>query len=167
MNEPTFPMLSRLIKKLAVTLTEEEFDLRANDLAQVCQDIQTEEARAADVKAQLKARITQLQARQAELSSIVRRREEQRDVTCEVLADFDAGDAIEVRTDNMKILSRRPLTEKERQSHLPLEPEPAPGTLAEQVEAAAKEQAADPALDAGSAEYRRYINEPNAADPRD
>lgn len=76
MNEPTFPMLSRLIKKLAVTLTEEEFDLRANDLAQVCQDIQTEEARAADVKAQLKARITQLQARQAELSSIVRRREE-------------------------------------------------------------------------------------------
>jgi hypothetical protein len=151
-----FPVLTRSIKTLPVALTSDEFTDRAEGLALVCQDIQTEEARANDVKAQLKARLTQLEGRRAELSSIVSRKEEMRQVECEVRADFDNGEAIEFRTDNMRLLSRRPLTEKERQSHLPLEPEPAPGTLAEQVEAAAKAE-----------EHQKYISDPNAPDPRD
>ena len=156
MDDHAFPVLSRSIKTLPVSLTADEFTDRAEGLAQICQDIQTEEARANDVKAQLKARLTQLEGRRAELTSIVSRKEEMRQIECEVRADFDNGEAIEFRTDNMRILSHRPLTEKERQSHLPLEPEPTPGTLAEQVEAAAKAE-----------EHKRYVEDPNAPDPRD
>lgn len=156
LREGQFPVLSRTVKTLPVALTSDEFTNRAEGLAQVCQDIQAEEARANDVKAQLKARLTQLEGRRAELTIVVARKEEMRQIECEVRADFDNGEAIEFRTDDMRILSHRPLTEKERQSHLPLEPEPAPGTLAEQVEAAAKAE-----------EHAKYLADPNAPDPRD
>jgi hypothetical protein len=106
--------------------------------------------------------MTQLEGRRSELTSIVSREEEMRQIECEVRADFDNGEAIEFRNDNMRILSRRPLTASERQSHLPLEPEPAPGTLAEQVEAAAKEEEA-----AKAKEHKAYTEDPNAPDPRD
>jgi cell pole-organizing protein PopZ len=127
MSDPTpMPILTRGVKTLACKLTEDDFDERAKALAEVCQEIVAEESRGADVKAQLKARITQLEARRNELSIVVARREEMRQVGVETLADFDRGQAIEVRTDTLKILSQRPLTEGERQAHLPLAEEPQP-----------------------------------------
>jgi hypothetical protein len=131
-EKPTpMPILSRYTSTLPVKLTEDEFKERAEGLAQLCQDITAEESRAADVKAQLKARLTQLEGRRSELSIVVARKEEMRPVGCEVLADFENYKAIILRTDTGVIMSVRPLTDSERQSHLPLEPEPAPGTKPE------------------------------------
>jgi hypothetical protein len=114
------PILSRFQEHLACPLTDEEFADRAKALAETCQEIQAEESRAADIKAQLKARLTGLEARRNELSIVVGRREENRDVPVEMRADLDTGQALKVRTDTMKILSSRPLTDNERQQHLPL-----------------------------------------------
>jgi hypothetical protein len=125
------PILSRYTSTLPVKLTEEEAKERAKALAQLCQDITAEEARATDVKAQLKARLTQLEGRRSELSIIVAREEEMRPIACEVIADYENNKAIILRTDTGVILSVRPLTDTERQSRLPLEPEPAPGTKPE------------------------------------
>jgi hypothetical protein len=123
-----FPILSRNVKTLPCTLTEEDFNTQAKDLAEACQEILAEEARQADTKAQLKARMTQLEACRNCLAIVVARREEMRRVQTQTYADLDKGQAIEVRTDNMKVLASRPLTDNERQQHLPLNDENAQGS---------------------------------------
>lgn len=128
-DSKNFPVLTKSIKTLSVKLTDDEFNDRAHALAEVCQEIQTEEKRATDQKTQMKARMTQLEARRSELTSIVAAGEEMRQVECKVFADFEHSQAVECRLDTMKILTARPLTDNERQTHLPLNDDhpPEPG----------------------------------------
>jgi hypothetical protein len=115
-----YPTLSTFTKPMPVALTDDEYMDRAKQLAACCQDIQAEEDRAKDIKEQLKARLSQLTSHRTDLSIAVSRREEMRPIEMVVLADYEAGEAITVRSDTVRVESRRPLTDAERQSHLPL-----------------------------------------------
>lgn len=111
-------VLGTFTKPTLCTLTKDEMLERARDLAQTDEDIQAEEQRAADVKAQLKAAMTELTARRTRLSSIVRRGQEMRDVevTVEVTKP---GRVREVSVETGEVLlSDRAMTEDEAQGRL-------------------------------------------------
>lgn len=120
MNSPT--VLKHVTKKLPVALTDSELIEKARDLGEVIEDIASETAGQADQKAQMKARLTELHAREQQLASVVRRREETRDVACELLTD-DGINAQLIRLDTNVLVVARPLSEEERQMTLPVEPE--------------------------------------------
>lgn len=113
--------LSTITRKLPVPLTAAEYAERSDELARTCEDIMAEEQRASDVKAELKARMAQLAGRRAELTVIVRRKEEQRDVRC-VLCYVEGRkgpDVATIRTDSAEEIGRRPMTDDEKQMYLP------------------------------------------------
>lgn len=109
----------REVRSLPCTLTEAEFLERSRGLANVTNDIATEEARQVEVKAEMKARLAVLTAQQAKLASAVSRGEEYRDV--EVLVEFDENALLvrSVRSDTGALVDERPMTESERQRVLP------------------------------------------------
>lgn len=113
-------VIATLTKCLPVKLTQDELLQKSAELAGTVQDCATEEIRQADIKAQLKARLAELEARRTQLVIVVTRKEEERDVRCEVLADYAALTATIVRTDTGEAVSSRPLTDAERQDALPL-----------------------------------------------
>ena len=109
-------------KSLPVRLTEQELLQKSAELASTVQDYATEESRQVDIKAQLKAKLTELDARRTQLASVVARREEYRDVRCEIVANTKTLLAQIVRTDTGEVIQTRPLTMEERQMVLPLAP---------------------------------------------
>lgn len=111
-------LLSTSHDTLLCALTAEEFDARSTALARLCQDITSEEQRHGDVKAQLKAALTKLQAERDSLALVVGRRAELRDVATRVMADFARGEALVIREDTGEVVRRRALTEFERQESL-------------------------------------------------
>lgn len=108
-------------RSLAVRLTDAEFIERATALAKVNQDIGVEEDRQVDLKSQMKAQLTMLDSQRAKLSSVVARREEVRDVVCDVHHDYDRGFVEVVRQDTGESISVRPMTDAERQMQLTME----------------------------------------------
>jgi|WetSurMetagenome_2_1015567.scaffolds.fasta_scaffold27452_6 hypothetical protein len=114
------PVIATYTKNLPVKLTQEELLQKSAELAGTVQDYATEESRQVDIKAQLKAKLTELDAKRTQLAIVVARREEYRDVRCEVVADPAALTAVIVRTDTGEIVEKRALTDKERQDTLPL-----------------------------------------------
>jgi hypothetical protein len=106
---------------LTCPLTDEEFMLRAHHLALVCQDIENEEDRQSQIKADMKAALAKLEAEQSRLTLIVARKAEVRDVLVDIIADDVAGEAITVRQDTGEIIHRRQLEPAERQLPLDLE----------------------------------------------
>jgi hypothetical protein len=119
-----FVSLKKLTRNLPCRLTETELLDRADQLSVVVQETTAEEGRQTDVKAQMKARLTELDARKTRLAITIGRKEEYRDVEVELMADVQAGTVTIYRMDNGEALETRPMTEQERQSSLPLE-EPA------------------------------------------
>ena len=116
------PMLEKTVSRnVPCRLTHEEWNDRANDLAQAVQDLQTEERRQTDVKAGLKARLAELQSRQSTLADVVARREESRDIVCDQMAYPDRGIVEVIRRDTGEICETRPLDDNERQMVLKLE----------------------------------------------
>ena len=109
---------------LSCQLTDEEFMLRAHHLALVCQDIENEGDRQSQIKADMKAAMSKLEAEQSRLSLIVARKAEVRDVLVDVLADDMIGEAITVRQDTGEIIGRRKLQPNEQQLPLELEARP-------------------------------------------
>jgi hypothetical protein len=107
-------------KSLPVRLTLDEVLQKSADLAGTVQDYATEESRQADIKAQLRAKLTELDAKRTQLAIVVARKEEYRDVRCEVVADVETLLANITRTDTGEIVQSRPLTDSERQKALPL-----------------------------------------------
>ena len=108
-------------EQLSCHLTDEEFMVRARDLALVCQDLEGEADRQSQIKADMKAAMTKLEAEQSRLSLIVARKAEVRDVLVDVLADDMMGEAITVRQDTGEIINRRKLLASEQQLPLDLE----------------------------------------------
>ena len=106
---------------LPCKLTDDELREYGQDLAKVRQDILTEEARQVSLKQQLKASLTELEARSLRLSSMIARGEEARDVEVEPRLDFRKSEYCEIRADTGERISERLITEEERQEHLNLD----------------------------------------------
>ena len=111
-------------KLLRCELTKDERLTYGEELAQVRQDIVTEEGLQVSMKAQLKSRLVALEAKSLELSTKVARGEELRDVEVKPQLDFKAGEYCEIRTDTGEEISSRPVTDEERQENLEFDRKP-------------------------------------------
>lgn len=105
---------------LPVKLHEDELRDRGDKLAAVIQDLNAEESRQVDQKAQMKARLSELDARKTQLAIVISRREEDRDVAVDVFANYVGGLVEVVRRDTGEVISKRRMTEEERQQPLPV-----------------------------------------------
>ena len=84
------------------------------------QDIAGEADRQADIKAQMKARLMELTAKQTVLApSRSAGSEEHRDVEVTIATCYDDGVEIRTRTDTGEVISTRALRDDERQPRLP------------------------------------------------
>ena len=106
---------------LLTPLTDAEWTQRANALARACQDIGSLEAKHADMKAQMKADLTRLEAERDRLALIVNRKAENREVAVTAYADYTRAEVSYVREDSGEIVRTRPMDDKERQTPLPME----------------------------------------------
>lgn len=107
-------------RNLPVKLTEKELRERGDTLAAVIQDLSAEESRQVDVKTQMKARLTELDAKKSQLAITISRREEYRDVTVEVWHDYDRMRVFVVRRDTGEEIHSRAMTQEEMQRPLPV-----------------------------------------------
>jgi hypothetical protein len=107
--------LSTRTRLLPCKLTEPELLNYGQLMAQATQDIENEEGRQTSLKQELKARMTQLQATQSLLATKIARREETREVKVEAFLDLEKEEIYEVRQDTAEEISRRPVTDEERQ----------------------------------------------------
>lgn len=105
---------------LPVKLHEDELRDRGDKLAAVIQDMTAEENRQVDLKAQMKARLAELDSKKTQLAIVISRREENRDVNVDIFHDFEMGKVDTVRRDTGEMLMSRRMTEEERQQPLPL-----------------------------------------------
>lgn len=107
-------------RTLPVKLSQDELRERGDTLASVIQDLNTEQKRQTDQKAQMKAKLSELEARQTQLAIMISRREEDREVVIDVWHDFERGTVSEVRRDTGEELHSRHMTDEERQRSLPI-----------------------------------------------
>ncbi len=91
------------------------------ELARCNENIDNEESRQSDLKADMKARMLALESERSNLATIVRRNEEYRDVVVDEVYDYVRGSVAQVRTDTSEQISSRDMTDSERQTPLPLE----------------------------------------------
>lgn len=117
----TAALIKEVIRNLPCRLTDAELLVRADELSQSVQEITAEENRQVDVKAQMKARLTELDSRKTRLAITVGRKEEYRDVVCDCMGDYQAGTVTVYRRDTGEALDTRLMSEEERQKSLPLE----------------------------------------------
>lgn len=111
-----------VVRSLPCTLTDEELLKKGGELATAVQDIATEEGRQADIKASMKAKLAEIEARRTQLAIAVSRKEEHRDVEVEIWHDYQRTVVQEIRRDTGEIMSTRVMSDAERQQHLPMEP---------------------------------------------
>lgn len=110
-----------LLRNLRCRLTPEEWAERAARLAAINQEIDAEEARQAEQKAEMKARLATLESERQKLSGAVVRKEEHRDVECEEWLHEQPARVVVIRLDTREEVENRPMTDAERQRHLPVE----------------------------------------------
>lgn len=109
-------------EELECLLTSDEYANRANALAQVCQDVEGENIRQAQVKAGMKAELSRLEAERSRFTLIVARKAEPRAVRVMTYADDEKAEALVIREDTGEIIRRRALSLEERQPVLPFQP---------------------------------------------
>jgi hypothetical protein len=114
--------LKSVTRSLVCKLTRDELLERADDLSSVVQQIAVEENRQTEVKQQLKSDMAALVAQQSKLASIVRGKEEFRDIDCRQTLDVERAMVSVVRADSGEEIATRNATVEEMQRHLPLEP---------------------------------------------
>jgi hypothetical protein len=110
--------LSNVTALLPCKLTNDELLQAGQDLARINQDIVREEDDQTDAKAQMKARLTALNAKRTEISLKISRKAEERSVTIERTLDFDAGKYRETRTDTGEVINQRDIQDHERQESI-------------------------------------------------
>jgi hypothetical protein len=111
-----------IVRSLPVRLTDEELLKKGSDLATAVQDIATEEGRQVDIKASMKAKLAEIEARRTQLAIAVSRKEEHRDVEVDIFHDYQRAVVQDIRRDTGEVLSTRVMSEEERQIGLPMEP---------------------------------------------
>ena len=111
--------LQRITRSLPCKLTAAEFVARGQELAETVQGVNNEELNQKGIRDQLKAKLTELQSKQARLASVVARSEEYREVIVILEARAD-GKAQEAREDTGEILNVREMRDDEKQLALVL-----------------------------------------------
>lgn len=120
-DEPITHKIHRtVVRSLPCRLTDEELLKKGGELAATVQDISSEESRQQDIKSQLKAKLTELEARRCNLAITVSRKEEHRDVEVDIYHDYQRAVVEDVRRDTGEVVSRRVMQDEERQRGLPL-----------------------------------------------
>lgn len=120
--EPVTHKIHRtVVRSLPCVLTDEELLKKGGDLATAVQDIGTEENRQVDMKASMKAKLAEIEARRTQLAIAVSRKEEHRDVEVDIWHDYQRAVVQEIRRDTGEILGTRVMSDSERQQHLPME----------------------------------------------
>jgi hypothetical protein len=114
-------LLKTITRNVPCHLSDMELLTRADELSVVVQEITAEEGRQVDVKAQMKARLTELDARKSRLAITIGRKEEYRDVPCDLFANVERGIVEVVRRDTAEVVESRAMSDDERQKALPLE----------------------------------------------
>jgi len=107
-------------RTLPVILTMDEISTAGHQLASTIQDINSEELRQNDIKAQMKARLAELSAKQTRLALMITRAEDFRDVEIQAIVN-GKGLVDEIRTDTNEIINTRPMLDEERQRMLALQ----------------------------------------------
>lgn len=105
-------------RRLLCVLTPSELQAAGAKLAESCEDIANEEKAQADIKAQLKAKLTSKEAQRDVLAMVVRRKADYKEIPVEVFFDYTAAIVEEVRTDTGEVLLSRGMTDTERQMKL-------------------------------------------------
>lgn len=111
-----------VVRSLPCRLTDEELLKAGSDLATAVQDIAAEENRQVDLKATMKAKLAEIEARRTQIAIKVSRKEEYRDVEVDIWHDYQRTVVQEIRRDTGEILGTRVMSDSERQQHLPMEP---------------------------------------------
>jgi hypothetical protein len=101
------------------TLTHEELIQAGAALAGVVQDIESEGDRQAEIKSDMKARLTKLEAERTSLSLKVSRRREMRETKVEIWLDAEKSEVFKVRPDTGEEIMRRPAQPGELQTTIP------------------------------------------------
>lgn len=107
-------------KTLPHLLTLDELRVCGQEMATTYQEIVQEEMRQADIKAQMKAKIAELESTVTRLAAIINSKTEYRLTRVEVWPLGEDGHFVrEVRTDTGEIIAEREITDAERQPDLP------------------------------------------------
>lgn len=122
-TEPPSTKLHRtIVRSLPCRLTDDELLKKGSELATAVQDIATEEGRQLDIKASMKAKLAEIEARRTQLAIAVSRKEEHRDVEVDIWHDYQRAIVQDIRRDTGEVLTTRVMSEDERQIGLPMEP---------------------------------------------
>ena len=108
-------VLKREELSLPTDLTQDEFNLKARELAETHEALAREREAQKETKAQMKARVEELEQKRTELARIVKARKEDRLVDVEEHANDERGIVECVRMDTGEIYTQRPLAAGERQ----------------------------------------------------
>jgi hypothetical protein len=117
---PREKKLTDFIQRLPVALTDAELLAFGQRLAKCQADLTEHNMHAEQVKKELKAKESAIEAERAHLSGIIREKKELRDVQCERWAHYDEGDIVELRTDTGEVIYQRRMEMHERQVSLPI-----------------------------------------------
>lgn len=117
-KKPLRFIVGKKVEDLPVQLTQDEITERGQRLAAVDGEIESHLQREKEVKANLKATRSRLEAERSLLSMVVRNREEARPVRVTLHGDHEAGLVFEIRDDTGEVVRTRPLTDDDRQLRL-------------------------------------------------
>lgn len=114
------PKIVKMSEELSCDLTPLEWNSRAQELSDAQKAVEEQEERKKSVTADLNADLKTAKLKLSKLARVVSTHRELRDVTVEVTYDYEIGVVYKVRTDNKEEVSRREMTDKERQQELEL-----------------------------------------------
>lgn len=110
------------VRRIPVDLSDKELLEKGNELADILQKIECEEANTELIKADIKARMSALEAQRANVVLLITSKKELRDVRCSIVVDRKNKGMVKiVRNDNGQVVGTREMTGDERQRSLPLD----------------------------------------------
>jgi hypothetical protein len=112
------PKIEKVSEELSCELNPVEWNARAHELAEAHAFTEATKERKKSVMAGLNADLKIAEGKETKLSNIVSTNREQRDVTVEVVYDYEAGTVTKTRTDTNDVVSTRDMTTNERQAGL-------------------------------------------------
>jgi hypothetical protein len=108
----------RVVRNLAVHLSDAEILEYGRRLAQANSDVHNEEERQKQVKTELKSKLEGFELERTRLSSIVSSGRENRDIPCDMVFDYSRLIVEVIRLDTKEVAETRRMTEAEQQRKL-------------------------------------------------
>lgn len=114
------PKIVKMSEELSCDLTPLEWNNHAQELSDAQKAVEEQEERKKSVTADLNADLKTAKLKLSKLARVVSTHRELRDVTVEVVYNYEEGVVTKLRTDTQEEVSRREMTDNERQSELDL-----------------------------------------------